>query len=96
MTKLRDFSFKVHAYYFLETFFWQGPIMPAWRFLLRFRLIRWNWYRCVSLALKDKKLNCFLSIVLHYLPLAVKYKPTAEEIVNNRYKHMALIKNLTV
>lgn len=23
-----------HGYYFLETFFWQGPIMPAWRFLL--------------------------------------------------------------
>ena len=23
-----------HAYYFLETFTWQGPIMPAWRFFL--------------------------------------------------------------
>ena len=23
----------IHGYYFLETFFWQGPIMPAWRFL---------------------------------------------------------------
>lgn len=24
----------LHAYFFLETFFWQGPIMPAWRFFL--------------------------------------------------------------
>ena len=28
------FLFILHAYYFLETFFWQGPIMPTWRFFL--------------------------------------------------------------
>ena len=28
------FLFLSHAYYFLETFTWQGPIMPAWRFFL--------------------------------------------------------------
>lgn len=46
----------VHAYYFLETFFWQGPIMPAWRFLLgvlgSFVGIGIGVY---LLALKDKK-----------------------------------------
>jgi len=24
----------IQLYFFLETFFYQGPIMPAWRFLL--------------------------------------------------------------
>ena len=24
----------LHLYLFLETFFWQGPPMPSWRFLL--------------------------------------------------------------
>ena len=24
----------IHTYYFLETFMWQGPVMPAWRFFL--------------------------------------------------------------
>lgn len=24
----------LHLYLFIETFFWQGPPMPSWRFLL--------------------------------------------------------------
>jgi len=24
----------LHLYLFVETFFWQGPVMPAWRFFL--------------------------------------------------------------
>ena len=34
-TKLLGFLLLLlHLYLFLETFFWQGPPMPSWRFLL--------------------------------------------------------------